>query len=232
MENNESLDRYTKGEPDSVIRRIEQVHTMTVNCPVQDEAFGCFKTFVDSHLSGYKDYHQIPTIDLFSSFLTILNFCKDHDIDTKFFCGFGVILKTFTHLKYVTLVFTDDENVYDAYKLLDNNDPDAQRESISLIYNIDVIEFRLYDMFEMEIIDMLNKVMMFDEIIPNSYLERVFNIDFTFDEYVSYIEMFVHNNINTLNSLDKNIVEYLLSFPKIINRCKPNIRLITTYQYL
>jgi hypothetical protein len=87
-------------------------------------------------------------------------------------------------------------------------------------------------MFEMEIIDMLNKVMMFDEIIPNSYLERVFNIDFTFDEYVSYIEMFVHNNINTLNSLDKNIVEYLLSFPKIINRCKPNIRLITTYQYL
>ena len=87
----------------------------------------------------------------------------------------------------------------------------------------------LINLFSQNIIDAINKVMINNEIIPNSYLNRKFKIDFKFDEYKSFMGMFLENNEDTLNKLDKNICEYFGVFPELIEKQKPNIRLITNY---
>ena len=79
---------------------------------------------------------------------------------------------------------------------------------------------------------MLNKVMMFDEIISNSYLEREFIIVFDYDDYISFMDMFATNNGMELTKLDDYIIDYLLLFPKIISNSKPTIRLLTNYSEL
>ena len=62
------------------------------------------------------------------------------------------------------------------------------------MYSIDAMEIYLGDMFEQEIIDLINKHLMSNEIISNSYLNRDFLIEFEFDEYISYINMFININ--------------------------------------
>ena len=75
----------------------------------------------------------------------------------------------------------------------------------------------------------MNHVFICDEIIPNSYLERKFYIDFTYDEYMNFMDMFLANNGSSFDSIDTNICDYFKSFPILINEQKPNIRLITNY---
>ena len=90
----------------------------------------------------------------------------------------------------------------------------------------------LSDMFSQEVIDMINKVLIMDEIIPNSYFERKFTIDFKFDEYVGFMDAFLNNNVITLDLLDKNIGEYFRTFPQLIDEQKPDITLVTNYNEL
>ena len=72
---------------------------------------------------------------------------------------------------------------------------------------------------------------MSNEIISNSYLEREFLIEFEFDEYVSYINMFINNNKERLSMYDNDIMDYLRVFPSIIGDIsKPNIKLYTNYR--
>ena len=85
-------------------------------------------------------------------------------------------------------------------------------------------------MFTQNIIDMLNQVFMVTEIISNNYLEREFLMLFHYDDYVSFMNMFVNNNEDRLIKLDSNIIDYLLTFPKIISLNKPDIRIITNYE--
>ena len=77
---------------------------------------------------------------------------------------------------------------------------------------------------------MLNKVFIINELMPNSYLDRKFKLDFTYDEYLSFMDMFINNNRESLNLLDSNICDYFRSFPKLITDQKPNIRIITNYR--
>ena len=71
---------------------------------------------------------------------------------------------------------------------------------------------------------------MFNEIISNSYLNRDFLIEFEFDEYISYINMFINNNKDRLSMYDSDIMDYLRVFPSIIGDVlKPNIKLYTNY---
>ena len=85
-------------------------------------------------------------------------------------------------------------------------------------------------MFDQKIIDLINKHLMSNEIISNSYLERDFLIEFEFDEYVSYINMFINNNKDRLSMYDIDIMDYLRVFPSIIGDIsKPNIKLYTNY---
>jgi hypothetical protein len=68
-------------------------------------------------------------------------------------------------------------------------------------------------------------------IISNSYLERDFLVTFEFEEYVSYINMFVENNIDRLSMMDEDIMAYLRVFPTIIGDIsKPDIKLYTNYR--
>ena len=76
---------------------------------------------------------------------------------------------------------------------------------------------------------MLNKVFICNELIPNSYLDRKFALTFTYDDYISFMDMFINNNRMNLNLLDSNICDYFRSFPKLITEQKPDIRLITNY---
>ena len=68
-------------------------------------------------------------------------------------------------------------------------------------------------------------------IISNSYLEREFLIEFEFEEYISYINMFIENNIERLTMMDEDIKDYLRVFPTIIGDIfKPNIKIYTNYK--
>jgi hypothetical protein len=87
------------------------------------------------------------------------------------------------------------------------------------------------DMFDQDIIDIINKNFIVNEIISNSYLEREFMITFKFDEYISYINMFIENNIDRLSMYDSDIADYLRVFPTIIGDIsKPDIRMFTNYK--
>ena len=78
---------------------------------------------------------------------------------------------------------------------------------------------------------MINKHFIANEIISNSYLERDFLIMFDFDEYISYINMFIDNNEDRLSMYDNDIMDYLRVFPTIVGDiARPNIRLYTNYR--
>ena len=86
-------------------------------------------------------------------------------------------------------------------------------------------------MFDQQIIDLINKSFISNCIISNSYLEREFLITFEFDEYISYINMFVDNNIDRLSMMDEDIIDYLRVFPSIVGDVsKPIIKLYTNYK--
>ena len=92
-----------------------------------------------------------------------------------------------------------------------------------------MLEMNLGDMFSQGVIDMLNKVFICNELIPNSYLNRRFILDFKYDDYTSFMDMFIENNRENLNLLDKNICDYFRKFPKMVEEQKPMIRLVTNY---
>ena len=146
--------------------------------------------------------------------------------------SFWGVVQSFKNLKFLNLEFTSDENVLYAYEYIRGKEKDKSFEIIQYIYKIEVIELVLSNMFTQNVIDMLNKVMMFDEIISNSYLEREFIIVFDYDDYISFMDMFATNNGMELTKLDDYIIDYLLLFPKIISNSKPTIRLLTNYSEL
>lgn len=233
MDNN---NLYTKGDKEEVIRRFDNIHTITMYCPILDDGMKYFRTIMVSNLNGYmeseSEFRVVPTIDVFNCFMMTLDFCKDNNIFFENLYAFWGVVQSFKFLKYINIVFTDSEEVLESYCYVRNNDKKKSLEMISNIYHVDVLELMLSNLFNQEIIDMLNKTFIFDEIIENSYLKREFMIIFNFDEYISFIEMFTNNNGSALNELDENILDYLLAFPKLISRDKPVIRVITNYSNL
>ena len=87
----------------------------------------------------------------------------------------------------------------------------------------------LSDLFSQGIIDLINKVFICNGLMSNSYLERTFQLEFTYDEYVSFIDMFVNNNRPNLDALDANICDYFVLFPPLVKEQKPKIRILTNY---
>jgi hypothetical protein len=132
-------------------------------------------------------------------------------------------------------VFSDRTDLKSSYEKMVNIDSNDNVNSIindiANVYSIDIIEMYLSDMFDQQIVDLMNKHFMANGIISNSYLEREFLIEFTFDEYVTYINMFIENNIDRLTMLDSDIMDYLRMFPSIVGDiAKPNIKLYTNYR--
>ena len=218
---------FTKGNRDNILQRIGQVHTITIYCPLDDDGvlalWGSLGIITQEYRTDMYEWKNVPTFDALNAFIYLKNNCVVEDEGI-----IGIIissLKMFNRLKYINFSFTDDPEIKESYNAFLNRGNGKK----GYIYKVDRLEMNLSDMFSQWVIDLLNRVFICNEIISNSYLERKFCIDFTYDEYMSFIDMFLSNNESSFDSLDKNICEYFKSFPTLINEQKPNIRLITNY---
>ena len=235
------IKKYTKGDKDKVLTRIDQVSDITLYVPSSDR---CMDYLYDSlmilcnhytDVSSEEMFLLIPAIDFYNVVLFANKCCKEKDVDTKYIFAMMGIVKSFTNLKYISIVFRDDDELRDSYERLIYIDSKENIneiiEELTNVYTIDALEMYLGDMFDQEIIDLFNKHMISNEIISNSYLERNFLILFEFEEYVTYINMFIENNMDRLSMYDSNIMDYLRIFPTIIgDHSKPDIRLYTNYR--
>lgn len=223
---------FTKGDNEDVLSRIGQVHTLTMYCPLNDMCVLNLKSTFMVMLAQYQVdenlWKGVPTIDALNSFIVAAafqdNFGGDADKGIM-----GVIvssLKMFRKLKIINFQFTDDLEIENTYQILLKK---KKEEVKKYIYKVEKIEMNLSDLFSQNVIDIINKVFILNEIIPNSYLERKFLIDFKYDDYVSFMEMFINNNQENLNTLDRHICEYFNKFPKLIKEQKPDIRILTNY---
>ena len=219
---------YIKGNYEDIITRISQVHTITMFCPMSDHCVQGLKNTFAIMLAEYKkneDYWEnVPTIDALNAF--IFNDNMNRDYDSGIFSVIVSSLKMFNRLKRINFQFTDDEDILNSYKQIMKNNIEG---TTKYIYNVDVIEMNLSEMFSQMIIDMLNRIFICNEYLPNSYLDRKFMVDFKYDDYMSFMDMVINNNKETLDALDDKICDYFKSFPKLVMEQKPNIRVVTNY---
>ena len=236
------IKRYTKGDKDNVVTRIEQVSDVTLNIPTSERCMDYLYDGLISLCGHYVNENDvdvfllIPAIDFYNVVLYVNKCCKEKDVDTNYISAMMGVVRSFTNLKHVSVVFRDDNELRDSYERLINIDPNNVSKSdvineLTNVYSIDVLEMFLGDMLDQKIIDLINKSFISNGIISNSYLERDFLIEFEFDEYISYINMFVDNNIDRLSMWDEDIMDYLRVFPYIIGDIsKPVIKLYTNYK--
>lgn len=236
------IKRYTKGDKDNVVTRIEQVSDITLYIPTSERCMDYLYDGLISLCSHYVNENDvdvfllIPAIDFYNVVLYVNKCCKENNVDINYISAMMGVVRSFTNLKHVSVVFRDDIELRDSYERLININTNIVSKSevineLTNVYSIDVIEMFLGDMFDQKIIDLINKSFISNGIISNSYLERDFLIEFEFDEYISYINMFVDNNIDRFSMLDEDIMDYLRVFPYIIKDVsKPVIKLYTNYR--
>jgi hypothetical protein len=232
---------YTKGDKDTIVTRMNQVSAITLYAPTSDRSMDylyeglvtlCIHYYIDK--TNEDLFLSIPAIDFYNVSLFVNKCCREHDVDSKYIHTMISIIKSFVNLKYISVKFVEDSDVVKSYEkvinIKENENGINIISELTNVYSIDAIEMYLGDMFDQQIIDLINKNLMFDEIIPNSYLERDFLIEFEFDEYISYINMFINNNKERLSMYDSNIMDYLRVFPTIIGDIsKPIVKLYTNY---
>ena len=218
---------FTKGDRENILQRIGQVHTITIYCPLDDDGvlalWGSLGDVAQRYRTDIYEWKNVPTFDALNAFIYLTNNC---DVEDKGIIGIIVSsLKMFNRLKYINFSFTDNPEIKESYDSFLNR----RNGKKGYIYKVDRLELNLSEMFSQWVIDLLNRVFICNEIISNSYLERKFCIDFTYDDYMNFMDMFLTNNGSSFDSLDKNICEYFKSFPTLINEQKPDIRLIRNY---
>lgn len=236
------LKRYTKGDKDDVVTRIDQVSDITIYIPTLERCMDYLYDGLISLSNNYVDKDNndvflfIPAIDFYNVVLYSNKCCKENGIDTNYISAMMGVVRTFTNLKHISVIFSDDISLKDSYKRLINIDLKSAEKNeviteLKNVYSIDMLEIYLGDMFDQKIIDLMNKSLISNGIISNSYLERDFFITFEFDEYISYVNMFVDNNIDRFSMWDEDIMDYFRMFPSIIGDIfKPNIKLYTNYR--
>ena len=232
--------KYIKGVPTDVVKRFDNIHTITLRCPISDVGIKIFQKVLISNLAAYGDennnFHEIPSIDMYNAITESLSLCRISGVEdtNKISIAFGCI-NSFKRLKYVSIAFTDSTDVLAAYCKLERNEVNCnedQTKLLSTIYSIDVLELNLSNMFSQDIIDIYNKSMIVNGLMSNSYLKRDFYMKFGFDDYVTYIGMLIENNIISFDKMDKNIAEYFRLFPTFIEKQKPMIIISTNYREL
>ena len=233
--------KYVKGDKNKVVTRIDQVHSITMRVPTSDRGMDYLYDNLISLCHHYVDendgdsFLKIPALDFYNIALYVNKCCKEKEVNTDYVFSMLGIFRSFENLKYISVVFSDDVELRDSYEILVNIDSNEGVNDIinelTNVYSIDVLEMYLGDMFDQKIIDLINRHLISNGVISNSYLEREFLIEFEFEEYISYISMFIENNIDRLAMLDEDIMDYLRVFPSIIGDiAKPNIKLYTNYR--
>lgn len=231
IDGQENRNTYVKGEREKILSRMDAVHSMTMFCPVNFDSLDCLKYCFGIICPQYKTdgdkWIDVPCADALKAFLVAVNSLgMDNSYPIDVISG---VLKTFSRLKYIDFEFIDDK---DLMKSFDYKTWSTDKTIYRKIYRIKKLEFNLSDMFSQKIIDIYNKVLMMNEIIPNSYLDRKFEIDYSYDEYISYMDMFIGNNSSSFNMIDKDICDYFISFPEVIIEHRPDIKVITNYSQL
>jgi hypothetical protein len=235
------LKRYIKGDKDDIVTRMNQVSNITLYAPTSDRSIDyLYEGLVTlcNHYYVNKDNEEkfllIPAIDFYNVAIFVTKCCEENKVDARYIFAMISIIKSFVNLKYINIKFVDDVDVIESYEKIININHDESSvdviNELTNVYSIDTIDMYLGDMFDQKIIDLINKHLMSNEIISNSYLDRDFLIEFEFDEYISYINMFINNNKDRLSMYDSDIMDYLRVFPSIIGDIsKPNIKLYTNY---
>lgn len=199
---------------------------------MQDAGIQLLKSSFESVIPQYRKsnsrWEGVPTIDALNVFIFAARFCTSTGLEIDKNCVSMVYssLKMFNRLKYINFEFTDREDIFNSYTLMSKN----EKEGVGYIYNVEMLEMYLSDMFSQSIIDLLNKVFIHNGLISNSYLERKFKLDFSYEEYHTFMDMFIGNNQDRLNLVDANICDYFKIFPKLVEDQKPRIRIITNYE--
>ena len=236
------MKRYTKGDKNKVITRIDQVSDITIHVPTtekcMDYLYDCLMTLCNNYVYDEDTnlFLFIPAIDFYNVVLYANKCCKEKNVDINYIFGMLGIVRTFNNLKHISVVFNDSVELKVSYERLINIDEkDVEKNKVinelSNIYSIDALEIYLGDMFDQKIIDLINKSFISNGIISNAYLKRDFLIAFEFDEYISYFNMFIDNNIDRLSMMDDDIMDYLRVFPNIIGDVsKPLVKLYTNYK--
>lgn len=233
--------KYTKGDKNKVVTRINQVSSITLYIPTSEKCMDYLYDGLITLCYHYVDENDgdsfllIPSIDFLNVVLYVNKCCNEKEVDTNYINAMMGIARSFDNLKHVSVVFTDDVELRDSYERLINIDSNEVINDVinelANVYSINTMEMYLSDMLDQTIIDLINKHLMSNGIISNSYLEREFLIEFEFEEYISYINMFIENNMERLTMMDEDIKDYLGVFPTIIGDIsKPNIKLYTNYK--
>ena len=230
--------KYTKGDKDNIVTRMSQVSCITLYAPTSERCMDYLYEGLVTLCNHYFDdgdlFSCIPAIDFYNVALFVNKCCEENEVDTKYIFAMISVIKSFSNLKYINIEFVDDNDLKESYEKIINIEQDEYSNDLiselSNVYSIDILEMYLGDMFDQKIVDLINRHFISNEIISNSYLEREFLIEFEFDEYVSYINMFINNNKERLSMYDNDIIDYLRVFPSIIGDIsKPIIKLYTNY---
>ena len=177
------LKKYTKGNKDNILSRINQVSDITLNVPANEKCldylYDALMILCHHYINENSEdlFLHIPAIDFYNVVLFTNKCCKEKDVDVKYIHSMISIIRSFENLKRINIVFKNDVELIDSYEKIINTDSDDVEDIIdelSNIYSIDAIEMYLSDMFDQDIIDLINKHFISNGIISNSYLERDF----------------------------------------------------------
>ena len=243
------MDENTNVQEKEIFIRLSQVFEITLNLPLEDKGINLFYNQLNKRIdlsnqddSLFNDILStddskcilaIHTNDVANVLIDCFQWCQDIGVDIKILGSFFRILKTFKNLRVVNFNFIFGQKckeLMEDFNIINDIDFEGDRnKSFSNIYNIDVMEVHLSDVFTKDVVDFLNKMFIFHEFIPNSYMKRVFYVDFEFNDYINFIDMILSNNKEFVKSVDQLVIDCLISFPTIVVDHKPMIRLVTNY---
>ena len=170
--------KYTKGDKNKVVTRIDQVGCITMNAPTLDRGMDYLYDSLISLCNNYVDedngdvFLLIPNLDFYNVVLYVNKCCKEKDISTDYINVMLGIIRTFDNLKYISVVFSDNVDLKDSYEILSNDITSDVMNELTNVYSIDMLEMYLGDMFDQKIIDLINKSFMANGII---FGKRVFD---------------------------------------------------------
>ena len=216
--------------------RLSQVHEITINIPLGRRCCGLLYRSLITNLGMKYALGEKKTIsgvhidDVACIIVNSVERCAEKGYDTDIIAHVSSILKMFSNVKVVNMVFSHDRELLEKYENVFSMDYTGDKvELMNSLYKVESLEIRMSESLDRETVDFFNGVFIFYNYIPNDYMNRLFNIDFTFDEYVSFMEMFFNNNPDLSARLGKDVVNFFILFPTIVVESKPKIRLVTNY---